>query len=621
MKQSPFRMPISIKLVSATVLLILATVAPIASRNSELFEESFGKSQQDANAELANSKASEVDGLLLNKLEKIKTVTNLLLQTFQDEEQRRRALDLVYFRDLDLVNIEIYGLTNGRPVLYRRETNEAYLSEFSLDRSYIDRLRSEKPLPLMAVFADKDQIRVQNSTLPKGVPLFTLGVPFPDTTGIVRHIAIADLRLDRLQKAFALAGARTLYLIDQNGSVLAHSDDKLVVSGADFSNVPIVQEAVSRKTVASKGQKRFLEPLQSKWFIGAYSKTSLGLTVVAQAPEEIILEPARLVKREAFEIAGYALSGALFFVVLLSLSLTRPIERLHEALLRVGAGDFTIRTDVRSNDEVGDLATGFNFMVEGLRERDKVKSILTKFHGSSVTEDLLKRDVDLGGTRKEVTVFFSDIRDFTKFSEGHTPEEVVEMLNEYFHIMVTIITNNHGIVDKFVGDAIMAVWGAPESAPGSDGQSTLQDRQFAIKASLEMRMALAELNERRIQRGQAPIRIGIGLHSGPAISGTIGSTERMEYTVIGDTVNMASRIESSTKAFGADLLVSESVAAGLEQRFVFEFAGSAEVKGKSQPVAMYKVRGYFSATGESHLLRTDYSDFEAQEADKVKIAS
>jgi adenylate cyclase len=158
----------------------------------------------------------------------------------------------------------------------------------------------------------------------------------------------------------------------------------------------------------------------------------------------------------------------------------------------------------------------------------------------------------------------------------------------------------------------MAVWGAPES--------TGEDSFHAVMAGIEMRQELLKLNERRGAREQSPIKIGIGLHSGPAISGTIGSLERMEYTVIGDTVNMASRIEASTKAFGSDLLVSETVASGLEQKILFEFAGSAAVKGKSEPIKMFKVRGYVDESGKHIEVRTPYSDYEPAQDEKVKLA-
>jgi adenylate cyclase len=308
------------------------------------------------------------------------------------------------------------------------------------------------------------------------------------------------------------------------------------------------------------------------------------------------------------------LSGAIFFVFLFSITLTNPIEKLVEVTRKVAAGNFDVHADIHSHDEVGELAGSFDAMVDGLKERDKIKNVMNKFHGSAITEDLMKGDdLSLGGVNKEVTVFFSDIRDFTKFSEGHTPEEVVGMLNEYFEIMVGIVTKNHGVVDKFVGDAMMAVWGAPKA--------TGQDEYYAIKACLEMRQALEELNKLRIARNQVEIKIGMGLHSGPAISGTIGSSERMEYTVIGDTVNTASRIESSTKAFGTDLLISGETLARTEGKFIFEYAGAAEVKGKAEPLKMNKVKGYIDENGQEVLVKTKYSDYEAGNADKVKIAS
>jgi adenylate cyclase len=185
------------------------------------------------------------------------------------------------------------------------------------------------------------------------------------------------------------------------------------------------------------------------------------------------------------------------------------------------------------------------------------------------------------------------------------------MLNEYFTVMVKIINDNGGVVDKFIGDAIMAVWGTP--------QTTGDDPFNAVKACLEMRIGLLQLNELRIARGEEPIKIGMGLHYGDTISGTVGSEDRMEFTVIGDTVNLASRIESSTKAFGTDLLLSEDLAKNVEGRVILEEAGSAEVKGKSEPLKFYKVRGLIMPDGSRRDISTPYSDYEAEKADKVKV--
>jgi adenylate cyclase len=607
------RIPIAIKLILMTAAMIVVTVGAVAWRNGEKVTETFSRSQDDMNAELAASKAVEVDGVITKYLEKVRLVTDLMVRDIGTEEARKKALDLALGLDRDLVNLEIYELENGKLKLFRRETNERYLKSNGLDRSFIDRLRREVTFPLAGIFADKERIHIQNSTLPgkREVPLLSLGVPFADDFGVVRYVALADIRLEQLQKSFASKGARTLFLVDSVGLVLAHSVDRVAIEGRNERGSPIVAEAFAQ--ITTRGQKAsFLDPERGEKMVGAYAKTDFGPVVIVETPVAIALGAAKQLVSETAFVTLKVFWLVLFVVFLLSYSLTGSIEKLQEMVLEVAQGNFNVRANVQTADEVADLAQGFNKMVDGLKERDKVKNILNKFHGSTVTDDLMKSDLNLGGSKKDVTVFFSDIRDFTKFSEGHTPEEVVEMLNEYFQIMVSIIVKNGGIVDKFVGDAIMAVWGAPKSS-GNDNLN-------AVKASLEMRVALSALNERRVNRGHSPVKIGMGLHAGPAISGTIGSTERMEYTVIGDTVNSASRIESSTKAFGADLLISDTVAKSVEGQFILELAGSAEVKGKAEPLKMYKVRGEIRADGTLQPIQTPYSDYEAGHADKVKIA-
>ena len=187
------------------------------------------------------------------------------------------------------------------------------------------------------------------------------------------------------------------------------------------------------------------------------------------------------------------------------------------------------------------------------------------------------------------------------------------MLNEYFEVMVHIITHHGGVVDKFIGDAIMAVWGVPEASP--------QDSRNAVSAALEMRQALAVLNEKRKRRGQEPLWIGMGVHCGQVISGTIGSAERLEYTVIGDAVNAASRIECATKSFGLDLLVSEVVAQKVGEDFFLEQVGSAEVKGKAEALALFRVRGTRKRPPKKfYEIATDYSEFPVTDSEKTRVA-
>jgi class 3 adenylate cyclase len=223
------------------------------------------------------------------------------------------------------------------------------------------------------------------------------------------------------------------------------------------------------------------------------------------------------------------------------------------------------------------------------KDHDEMKNILVKFHGIAVAESIISRTISVGGKTRETVVFFSDIRGFSTYTEKNSPQEVVQMLNEYFSLMVDIVEKHHGIVDKFIGDSIMAVWGAPKRKT--------DDVTNAIMSCLNMRKALSELNVKRAKKNLFPLKIGMGLHFGYVVSGIIGSEKRMEYTVIGNAVNVASRIESITKDYDTDLLVSQEIVDKALGKFIFEIAGTAEVRGIEKPVNLYKVNGYFNGVG------------------------
>ena len=193
-------------------------------------------------------------------------------------------------------------------------------------------------------------------------------------------------------------------------------------------------------------------------------------------------------------------------------------------------------------------------------------------------------------------------------SEGMSSEATVELLNEYLSRMVRVIREHDGIVDKFVGDAIMALWGVPEST-GSEAAK-------AVAAAIEMRRELARLNEERIARKEKPLRMGMGINLGEVTAGNIGSDEKMEYTVIGDAVNTASRIESITKEFGTDLLISRAVAERVSKNFVLQTEKSAWVKGKSAELQLFRVMGLIHANGQNEIVQTPYSEFKAEKSDK-----
>lgn len=586
---------------------MLAATIPITLRSSHLFEKVSSSREDDVNGNQASVIADQVQNNLADLFDKIRQVGDILYRNFPSENIRDSALDLSFKPDHDLISVEVISLRAGVPTTVKKVVNETYLKQYELKSEFMTQLRQARPFPYNVIFAGEVEIR--NSTIPGGAPLLTVGLPLvKDDNGNITEIVVSDIRLDRLQKLFSSISERVIYLIDREGRVLAHPNEKMALDSKNLSNVPIVSKALTQSI--TKSQMKFEDPETGETFVGAFAKTPFGVTVISQVPEAVILEPSRHVRREAFFITGTVLSAALFFIILFAATLTRPLEMLVEATKRIAKGDFNSAVHIGTKDEVGELATSFDKMIEGLKERDKVKTLFGKFHGTGIANKLMSGEMKLGGENRDATVFFSDIRGFTSFSEKVTPEDVVNMLNEYFKIMVSIINKHHGVVDKFIGDAIMAVWGAPESH-GNDAAN-------ALKACIEMRIAVDKLNKDRLEQGKPEIKIGMGLHSGPLIAGTIGSDDRMEYTVIGDTVNMASRIESATKAYGTDLLISEVTQDRVKDLFICEVAGTAEVKGKSEPLKLYRVQGYIDESGKAIQVQTKYSSYTAEAADKVK---
>ena len=230
------------------------------------------------------------------------------------------------------------------------------------------------------------------------------------------------------------------------------------------------------------------------------------------------------------------------------------------------------------------------------RARQQIKSTFSSYVAPNVMEEILK-DVDqlrLGGIRKPVTILFSDIRGFTTLSESCEEEEFVEQLNQYFTSMVDCVNRYGGTLHKFIGDAIMAVWGDTVS------QGSAEDAANAVAASLDMRRELEPLNDHWLLEGRPTFHVGVGLNHGGVLVGNIGAPQRKEFTVIGDAVNLASRIEGLSKEFSTDLVVGESVAGLTEDLFHFQTLGVVQVKGKTKPIRVYAVIG---RKGEEELSR------------------
>jgi adenylate cyclase len=261
-----------------------------------------------------------------------------------------------------------------------------------------------------------------------------------------------------------------------------------------------------------------------------------------------------------------------------------------------GATDLTMDTDLELRDgskvsvnlatvpliDIKNHPIGFMLIFEDISNEKRVKGTMARYMSKDVLDKLLNEGSDtLVGTEQEATILFSDIRSFTTFSEKIGPRGTVSMLNSYFSKMVDVVFNHGGILDKYIGDAMMAIFGTPFKKP--------EDPDNAVAAAIDMLFTLRSYNAKRLAEGEEPIDIGIGVNTDEVVAGNIGSQKRMDYTVIGDGVNLASRLEGATKYYGTKILISEMTFSKLTTSRVVRLLDVIRVKGKEKPISVYEV--------------------------------
>jgi len=364
-----------------------------------------------------------------------------------------------------------------------------------------------------------------------------------------------------------------------NADLSIRVNGKLVASSPDNPASALVSnaEAPTLKEVGPKlfAVKTFRPPTLQRPGMQVEVTASRDVTELRDAARKTLYQQVGWLSAVLVVVLGFALRFAG--------RVGNAVRGISDAAEEVKVGKYVNAPVVRTGDELESLAEHFNAMVQGLKERDRLKETFGRYVTRQVAEHLMKGNMKLGGELVPVTVLFSDIRSFTSISERMEPPALLDFLNEYFSGMVQSVMNHQGVVDKFIGDAIMAVFGAPVPQP--------DDALQAVKAALEMQSRLAKINENFKSRGLPEIRTGIGLHCGQVVAGNMGHVDRMEYTVIGDAVNLASRLESLTKELKCDVILSEDLYKQVEADVVAEPLQRIKVKGREQDVMVYRLIG------------------------------
>jgi adenylate cyclase len=386
------------------------------------------------------------------------------------------------------------------------------------------------------------------------------------------------------------SGVNQSYLINDAGDILVHADFKLVRSAVNVADREFTRYI--RDNSAQNAQTLYTDEEGVRYF-GAFTKLkTAGATVITSIEYDKVFEGIDATTRRNMYLTAAVLSISIILIWFFSKSISIPLRTLAAAAQKIESGEFEVALQHKGRDEIGVLTASFQRMCKAL-------GVFGRFTNRDIAVRGMRGEIKPGGLPKHATIFFSDIRGFTEISENFTKafgdessDRIVHWLNGYFTRMVEYVERTGGAVDKFIGDAIMAHWGTANTTG-----SVRKDAYNCISTALMMRKALFVMNKnRKIGDPANPrIRIGCGINTGIVTAGQIGSDLRMEYTVTGDPVNLASRVESLNKPLCTDILITEDTWRLVKRRFITEEMPAVTVKGKEKPVRIFAVINYTRA--------------------------
>lgn len=443
-----------------------------------------------------------------------------------------------------------------------------------------------------------------------GKPGLYLSAPIHEGSGLVNGVAVIKMRgsaISDILDVYQRGNDRVVFAVDGDGVIIHHPDPRALY----HSLKPLPAELLKQISEEKRFGLDKIEPLGldtladrirtarepghielprllngAPEIVGYAPLRNHDWRILISESEHVFSQPLQHLYSNA--VISAVLAGVIFslFAIYLARGFVRPINDLSAAAEAVRRGDYSkAQATVFSEDEFGRLARIFNTMVTGVQARERERDIFGRVVSPEVREKLLTGELALGGENRRVSVLFSDIRDFTTLSERLGPQETVALLNEYLTAMTEVVRPWGGYVNNFIGDAIVVVFGAPTARAEIEWS--------AVGAALAMRDRLVELNKQRVAMGDEPIQTGIGISTGKVVAGQVGSLERFLYTVIGDAVNVAARLEGMTKEFdGNPVLVNHQTYEGISHRddLLVEDFGPRNVKGRREPVHVFGIK-------------------------------
>ncbi len=387
-------------------------------------------------------------------------------------------------------------------------------------------------------------------------------------------LASDDLTLNALLAAVGKGeGVVEARILGREGKTLASLDSEEV--GRVGAWLPLREaDAVGEPQMVRRAARLLVStPILYSGVRAGEAQVELDLDVLVTP---VVAESARQLAAVAIIIIVLGVVAGLGFVALL----VGPLRRLRAGVERLSAGDLSVRVPPTSRDEVGELTRAFNEMGESLQQKARIQNAFGRYVNDYVLKQLLQTPEgdELAGAEREITILFADIRRFTRLSEGMKARDVVALLNEIFHLASECILARGGTIDKFMGDSVMAYFGAPVAEANH--------AQNAVQAAIDILCAVETRNQRKTREGtDIPVHLGFGIHTGTVVVGNIGSERRADYTAVGDAVNVAHRLEKL--ALPGQILISEAVRRSVRGAFAVRFEGERQLSGRQEPVHVY----------------------------------
>lgn len=573
--------PFRLKLLAYGGALALLPVVFLGHRASTITRDAMKTATRELQLAVAGDVAHALEGELVAAQDGLELVGRTLLDTSTEESV---AIDQALRLVASLEAIDHAGVFDA----------EGGLLDTIREETVMARRLPERLEPSVRREAEMRGVATVGAQTDEGTTRLTLVVPIR-VAGSVRAYVVSAVPLRRLQRRvrelaeLRLQGrSRTLWVVASDGTLLADGSGDGVTPGARAPRVPLLASLRSHDEVSVR-QATGEYTVGGTTYVGTVvGLRGRGLWAVTQVPERVAYADWYAMQRVVLGTALVAALAALVAASILSRRITRPIELLASFAEGLSQRRFEGRVTLATRDELALLGDAMSAAAEDLaasevrlRQEVEIRHDLGRYLPGELVEKVVRRehDVGLGGRRREITVLFADVVAFTPITEQLEAEKVVALLNELFTLLTEIVFKHGGTVDKFIGDCVMALFGAASSAP--------DHARCAVAAAEDMIAWLETGNVGFRERYGVTIRLAIGINTGEAVVGNIGSESRMEYTAIGDVVNVAARLESIARP--QQILVTETTRALAGEGFEFVDRGVRELPGREQPVTLFEV--------------------------------